>query len=176
MKQVADGAPQARPGTDAHPEARSEAHGEGATVRRLWGGRFGGGPAPSLEELNRSLPVDRRLWREDIEASRAWVQALFGAGVLSAAEADTLDRGLHRVASRIAAGAAEGATDEDIHTLVERLLYEEVGDVAGKLHTGRSRNDQVATDTRLWALRAGARLRVDLRGLQRAILAGSTRR
>src|SRR5690606_10734645 len=100
-----------------------------------------------------------------------WVQALFGAGVLSAAEADALDRGLHRVASRIAAGAAEGAQDEDIHTLVERLLYEEVGEVAGKLHTGRSRNDQVATDTRLWALRAGARLRVDLRGLQRAILA-----
>jgi argininosuccinate lyase len=171
VKRVADGAPQARPETDTLPGARSEARGEGATVRRLWGGRFGGGPAPSLEELNRSLPVDRRLWREDIEASRAWVQALFGAGVLSAAEADTLDRGLHRVASRIAAGAAEGATDEDIHTLVERLLYEEVGDVAGKLHTGRSRNDQVATDTRLWALRAGARLRVDLRGLQRAILA-----
>lgn len=156
-------------GARTGPEAGASTEAPG--VRRLWGGRFGGGPAPSLEELNRSLPVDRRLWREDIEASRAWVQALFGAGVIDAAEADTLDRGLHRVASRIAAGAADGAQDEDIHTLVERLLYEEVGEVAGKLHTGRSRNDQVATDTRLWALRAGARLRVDLRGLQRALLA-----
>ena len=74
------------------------------------------------------------------------------------------------MAERIAAGAAEDAPDEDIHSLVERLLYEEVGEVAGKLHTGRSRNDQVATDTRLWALRAGARLGDDLAALQRALL------
>ncbi|HEX7119672.1 MAG TPA: argininosuccinate lyase [Longimicrobiales bacterium] len=155
------------PGAEASMSGRAAGSAGG---HRLWGGRFGGGPAPSLEELNRSLPVDRRLWREDIEASRAWVQALQGAGVLDAGEAESLDRGLVRVAARIASGAAEGAADEDIHTLVERLLYEEVGDVAGKLHTGRSRNDQVATDTRLWALRAGARLKDDLRGLQRALL------
>ncbi|HEX6941226.1 MAG TPA: argininosuccinate lyase [Longimicrobiales bacterium] len=154
----------------AETPAAGDAASGAVAGHRLWGGRFGAGPAPSLEELNRSLPVDRRLWREDIEASRAWVLALLGAGVLTAAEADALDRGLTRVAARLAAGAAEGAPDEDIHTLVERLLYEEVGEVAGKLHTGRSRNDQVATDTRLWALRAGARLRNDLRGLQRALL------
>jgi argininosuccinate lyase len=137
---------------------------------RLWGGRFGGAPARSLDQLNRSLPIDVRLWREDVEGSRAWVQALLGAGVLDASEAAALDGGLKAVADRIEAGAAVEATDEDIHSLVERLLYEEVGAVAGKLHTGRSRNDQVATDARLWALGAAERLDDEIRALQRALL------
>ena len=90
---------------------------------RLWGGRFEGAPAPSLEELNRSLDVDVRLWREDIEGSRAWVQALLRAGVLDMAEARTLDQGLLRVAAHLAGGLPDGATDEDIHTLVERTRF-----------------------------------------------------
>src|SRR5690606_4810134 len=90
--------------------------GNGAAPHRLWGGRFATGPAPSLDELNRSLPVDARLWREDIEASRAWVQALLRAGVLTRAEAHTLDEGLARVARRIAEEGTDGAADEDIHT------------------------------------------------------------
>lgn len=142
----------------------------GDAPHRLWGGRFSEGPAPSLDELNRSLPVDRRLWREDVEGSRAWVRALEGAGVLTDGEANRLDGGLARVAERLAEGAAEHAADEDIHTLVERLLYEEVGELAGKLHTGRSRNDQVATDARLWALRAGDELDAALRGLEAALV------
>jgi argininosuccinate lyase len=137
---------------------------------RLWGGRFAGATAPSLAELNRSLDVDRALWREDVEGSRAWVQALLRAGVIDAAEAEALDTGLQRVADRLGSAFPEGATDEDIHSLVERLLYDEVGAVAGKLHTGRSRNDQVATDTRLWALRAGARLERELCALQDALV------
>lgn len=141
-----------------------------APERRLWGGRFASGPAPSLEELNRSLPLDVRLWREDVEASRAWAAALGEASVISAEEAVTLDAGLAAVGERIAAGAAEGAGDEDIHSLVERLLYEEVGEVAGKLHTGRSRNDQVATDARLWAMRRGSALADEVLGVQRALL------
>jgi len=145
--------------------------GEGGAGHRLWGGRFSVPPAPALDELNRSLPIDRRLWREDVQGSRAWVQALARAGVLTRGEARALDAGLARVATRIEAGAAEGAADEDIHTLVERLLYEEVGEVAGKLHTGRSRNDQVATDSRLWALQAGARLQAELRALGAALAA-----
>lgn len=140
------------------------------SAHRLWGGRFAGAPAPSLDDLNRSLPIDLRLWREDIEASRAWVQALARAGVLNREEARTLDQGLVRVAQRIAAGVASDAPDEDVHTLVERLLYEEVGDIAGKLHTGRSRNDQVVTDTRLWALRAGARVAAEIQLLQAALV------
>jgi argininosuccinate lyase len=141
-----------------------------ATEQRLWGGRFAAGPAPSLEQLNRSLDVDRKLWREDIEGSRAWVQGLLRAGVLDAEEARTLDNGLRQVANRLATSFPEDAADEDIHSLVERMLYEEVGTVAGKLHTGRSRNDQVATDARLWTMRACGRIERELRGLQIALL------
>lgn len=138
---------------------------------RLWGGRFAAGPAPSLEELNRSLPVDRRLWREDIEASRAWVQALARADVLTVAEARALDTGLRKVRDRLAhEPALFDSDDEDIHTLVERLLYEVAGPVAGKLHTGRSRNDQVATDARLWTVRALTRIDAELRALQAALV------
>jgi argininosuccinate lyase len=137
---------------------------------RLWGGRYAAGPAPTLDELNRSLPIDRRLWPEDIEASRAWVQALLRAGVLTSAEAETLDRGLQAVHARLAEAFPENAPDEDIHSLIERLLYEAVGDVAGKLHTGRSRNDQVITDARLWTMRAGQRVALEIRGVQAALL------
>jgi len=143
--------------------------GEGGSGHRLWGGRFAAGPAQSLDALNRSLPVDARLWREDIEGSRAWVKALSRAGVLTADEAEVLDRGLGAVQERLSAGDPAAEPDEDIHTLVERLLYDEVGAVAGKLHTGRSRNDQVATDTRLWAVRALERTAGDIAGLQRAL-------
>lgn len=142
---------------------------------RLYSGRYETGPAPSLDELNRSLPLDRRLWQEDIEASRAWAQALVGAGVLSSDEGATLDAGLVRVAVRIGDGEADAARDEDIHTLVERLLYAEVGELAGKLHTGRSRNDQVATDARLWLMRALGRNLADLVALQRVLLAQASR-
>ncbi len=120
----------------------------------LWGGRFKEPMSERMVPLNRSLDVDRRLWREDIEGSRAWAKALEGAQVLSASEASTLRSGLDRVEARLEEGVPDGVEDEDIHSLVERLLGEEVGEVAGKLHTGRSRNDQVATDLRLWGLRA----------------------
>ncbi|HEX2190371.1 MAG TPA: argininosuccinate lyase [Longimicrobiaceae bacterium] len=142
-------------------------------VARLWGGRFAAGPAPEMDRLNRSLPVDFRLWREDVAGSQAWAEALAAAGVLTATEGAELRAGLDRVGARLEGwGPAEwaAAPDEDIHSLVERLLYEEAGAVAGKLHTGRSRNDQVATDTRLWACGAASRLDAALRDLQRALL------
>ncbi len=145
------------------PGARLSGH-------RLWGGRFSVPPARALDDLNRSLEIDSRLWREDIEGSRAWAQGLARANVISTDEAAALDRGLVAVEARLADGIPQDATDEDIHTLVERLLYEEAGDVAGKLHTGRSRNDQSATDTRLWALRAAERLDAEVRTLESALL------
>jgi len=120
----------------------------------MWGGRFALGPSEALDALNRSLPVDHRLWPQDVAASKAWVHALCQAGVVTANEEAQLLGGLDRVADQLADGAAVGAPDEDVHTLVERLLYNEVGGLAGKLHTGRSRNDQVATDLRLWTLDA----------------------
>src|SRR3989442_9426029 len=131
----------------------------------MWGGRFALGPAEALDALNRSLPVDHRIWPQDVTASKAWVHALGRVGVLAPAEEAQLLEGLDRVAERLADGAAVGAPDEDVHTLVERLLYEEVGAVAGKLHTGRSRNDQGATDLRLWNLGAIDQLDADLAAL-----------
>jgi argininosuccinate lyase len=145
---------------------------------RLWGGRFSSEPAVDMDRLNRSLPVDRRLWREDIAGSRAWAQALGRAEVLPAEEAALLEGGLTRV-ERVLERWGEGdwaeAPDEDIHSLVERLLRDEIGPVAGKLHTGRSRNDQVATDTRLWGMHAAARVDALIAELQRALVTQAER-
>src|SRR5213594_758700 len=138
---------------------------------QMWGGRFSLGPSEALDALNRSLPVDHRLWPQDVAASKAWVHALGRVGVLTPSEETQLLEGLDRVAERLADGAAVGAPDEDVHTLVERLLYEEVGAAAGKLHTGRSRNDQVATDLRLWTLGAIDQLDSDLAALGRTLVA-----
>ena len=147
----------------------------GDTGGALWGGRFSGGLAPEMTTLNLSLDVDFRLWREDIQGSKAWAEALARAGLLTSEEAETLASGLDRVAARLEEGVPEGASDEDIHSLVERLLIQEVGEVGGKLHSGRSRNDQVATDMRLWGRNTLVRLDAAVDGLARALvqLAGS---
>jgi argininosuccinate lyase len=137
----------------------------GRAHHQLWGGRFTGSLSDAAAELNRSLPVDRRLWRQDVRVAQAWVSALAVAGIIDPAEERTLADGLSRVAERLADGADAHAPDEDVHTLVERLLYEEVGEIAGKLNTGRSRNDQVATDLRLWCLEAAATVRQEVTAL-----------
>jgi argininosuccinate lyase len=137
----------------------------------MWGGRFALGPSEALDALNRSLPVDHRLWPQDVAASKAWVHALGLVRILSPGEEAQLLEGLDRVADKLADGAAVGAPDEDVHTLVERLLYEEIGAVAGKLHTGRSRNDQVATDLRLWTLNAIDELDAGVAALGRTLVA-----
>ena len=140
-------------------------------MHQMWGGRFTGSPEESFAELNRSLPVDHRLWPHDIRGSKAWVRALAHAGILTPGEQQTLRDGLDQVARRLADGAGVGAPDEDVHTLVERLLYQEIGDLAGKLHTGRSRNDQVATDLRLWCLAALEQVDRELAALGAALVA-----
>ncbi len=136
---------------------------------KLWGGRFAGGPDPLLDAVNRSIGTDFRLWPHDVRLSRAWAEALREAGVLSAEECTAIDEGLARVAERLAAGAQPIATDEDIHTMIDRLLHEEAGAPASRLHTGRSRNDQVATATRLWTMQACATLDGAVRDLQQAL-------
>jgi len=125
--------------------------------------------APEMVPLNLSLGVDGRLWREDIRGSVAWARALGAAGVLTVAEADTLVAGLGRVEARIEKEGLAGAPEEDIHSVVERMLGEAVGAVAGKLHTGRSRNDQSSTGVRLYGMAAGARVSQELAGLLRAL-------
>jgi argininosuccinate lyase len=137
---------------------------------KLWGGRFAGGPSPLLEAVNRSIGTDFRLWPFDVSLSQAWAAALGDGGVITAAESRALQDGLAEVARRLEGGAQPIATDEDVHTLIDRLLHEAVGDVASKLHTGRSRNDQVATATRLWCRDAIQRVDGAIRELQQVIV------
>ena len=118
---------------------------------KLWGGRFTGATDPLMEEFNASISFDKRLWQVDIEGSQAYAWALAHAGIVSETEAEQLVAGLARVAVEWASGEfALLPADEDIHTANERRLTELIGPIAGKLHTGRSRNDQIATDMRLW--------------------------
>jgi argininosuccinate lyase len=119
--------------------------------------------------LNRSLGIDGRLWREDVRASAAWAHALAAAGVLTADEGAALVEGLAAVGRRIEAEGLAGAPEEDIHSVVERMLGESVGSCAGKLHTGRSRNDQSSTGVRLYGMAAADRIVGELIGLARAL-------
>ena len=144
------------------------------TSHKLWGGRFAVPPAAVLEALNRSIGTDFRLWPFDISLSQSWAVALWGAGVLTLEESKKIERGLSAVAEKLAAGAKPIPSDEDVHTLIDRLLHEEIGDVASKLHTGRSRNDQVATATRLWAMDACIKLDGAVRSLQQVMLDHAT--
>lgn len=119
----------------------------------LWGGRFSGKLDSAAWILNSSLPFDQRLARQDIQGSIAWAGALHKASVITLEEKNQIDAGLNSVLSEFVDGTfAFDESDEDIHTAVERRLGEKIGSLAGKLHTGRSRNDQVATDFRLWIM------------------------
>jgi argininosuccinate lyase len=143
----------------------------GDPSRPLWAGGFEGQPDPAMWAYTSSLATDRRLWRQDVAGSRAHVRGLVGAGVLEVAEGKLLLDGLARVAGELAAGRfafADG--DEDVHSAVERRLTELVGPVGGKLHTGRSRNDQVATDLHLWLKEACADAVEALAGLVGALV------
>ena len=117
----------------------------------MWGGRFAEGPAAIMREINASIGFDKRMWRQDIQGSRAHVAMLARQGVVSAEDAASIDAGLEQIAAEYAdRGVPEDATLEDIHMHVEARLAELIGPAAGRLHTARSRNDQVATDFRLW--------------------------
>lgn len=138
----------------------------------LWGGRFREGPDELFREFNDSLPFDWRLLPHDIAGSIAWARALRGVGVLEADESDRLIAALESLASETARDPRSiiAGGDEDVHSWVERTLVERLGALGRKLHTGRSRNDQVATDLRLYA-RGEQRARIaEIRGAQRALL------
>jgi argininosuccinate lyase len=128
----------------------------------MWGGRFKGGSDPQFAEFNNSFRFDRRLFAVDVQASLAWCAALERAGVLSADEARQIRGALDSIR---AAGVTAESTFEDVHSFVEARLVELIGDTGRKLHTGRSRNDQVATDFRLWIREALG----DLSGLVREV-------
>ncbi|MCK6418381.1 MAG: argininosuccinate lyase [Alphaproteobacteria bacterium] len=117
----------------------------------MWGGRFADKPTDIMQAINVSLPVDRRLWRQDIAGSKAHADMLGRQGIIAAAEAKTIISGLDQIVQEIENGKFPFRDEfEDIHMNIEARLKEIVGDTAGRLHTARSRNDQVATDFRLW--------------------------
>jgi argininosuccinate lyase len=137
---------------------------------KLWQGRIAGALDPIAARLNDSLPVDRRLAKVDVLGSQAWARALARAGVITWFEAGLLVSGLQDVLEELELGVfIFRASDEDIHTAVERRLGELVGPLGGKLHTGRSRNDQVATDFRLWMIEILPRMRFLLAELQETL-------
>ena len=118
----------------------------------LWSGRFTENVSEFTQRFGASLPVDKALYAQDIAGSQAHARMLASAGVIEPADAEAIVEGLDRVKARIEAGDfAFDINDEDIHMSVERALIADIGDAGARLHTGRSRNDQVATDTRLFA-------------------------
>jgi argininosuccinate lyase len=126
---------------------------EDFTKRKLWGGRFTGSTDPIMHAFNESLSYDKRMWAQDIRGSQAYARALIKCGILTSEECQTIVAGLEKVGEEWKNGQFVAMPDdEDIHTANERRLKELIGTVAGKLHTGRSRNDQVATDMRLWLM------------------------
>jgi argininosuccinate lyase len=136
-----------------------------------WGGRFEKLPAKFLAEFGNSLPVDKRMWAEDIRGSIAHARMLDKQGVISTADADAIEAGLSEIYREIKAGKFEwDLSDEDVNMAIERVLTERIGPAGARLHTGRSRNDQVATDARLYAKRAAIELAESALGLRRVLV------
>ena len=138
----------------------------------MWGGRFGGGPAALMREINASIGFDKRLWREDIAASIAHVAMLETQGIIPEADASAIAEGLERIQDEYALkGVPEDPALEDNHMHVEARLAALIGPAAGRLHTARSRNDQVATDFRLWVRGAIDEADEALAAFQRVLVA-----
>ena len=139
-------------------------------TNKMWGGRFAGGPAKIMEEITPSIDFDKRLAEQDLAGSRAHARMLAIQGIISRADADTILKGLDAIGREIADGKfVFQRALEDIHLNIEARLAEIAGPAAGRLHTARSRNDQVVTDFRLWIRDACARARDGLRALQVAL-------
>jgi argininosuccinate lyase len=142
------------------------------TGHTLWHGRFDRPPADALMAFTASLDFDRRLWRDDIAGSRAHVRGLAAVGLIDATEGDAVLAALDIVEQELVSDAFEfGPSDEDIHTAIERRVTELAGAAGAKLHTARSRNDQMATDLRLWCKRELAAIAGQALTLQRVLLA-----
>ncbi len=138
---------------------------------KLWGGRFAGGPAEIMERINASIDFDRKLYAQDIAASKAHCAMLVATGIITAEDGEAIRAGLDQIKGEIEAGRFYlDPALEDIHMHVESRLKEIIGDPAGRLHTARSRNDQVATDFRLWVRDTIDGLDGALADLQRALL------
>ncbi len=142
-----------------------------ADTNPQWGGRFAAGPAEIMRRINASIDFDKRLWAEDIAGSQAHCAMLMAQNILSPEDGAAITAGLDQIKQEIEAGRfAFSEAQEDIHMNVEARLAELIGPVAGRLHTARSRNDQVATDLRLWLRAAIDRIDLAMRELQGALI------
>jgi argininosuccinate lyase len=140
-------------------------------VSKTWGGRFAEGADPTAERFTGSLAFDRRLAAHDVAGSIAWARGLARARLLTDAERDAIVKGLEAVRGELDAGTFPFRAElEDIHTNIERRLVELIGEVGGKLHTGRSRNDQIAVDERMYLKEAVSRARDGVRAVQAALV------
>ena len=138
----------------------------------MWGGRFADGPSAIMREINASIPFDKRLWRQDIAGSRAHLAMLGQQGIVAMDDVAALEQGLSQIAAEYEiSGPPEDLALEDIHMTVESRLAELVGPAAGRLHTARSRNDQVATDFKLWVRDAIDAVEAGLAAFQAALIA-----
>ena len=157
--------------TRQNPSKPADAAKEDEAVTRMWGGRFAAGPSAVMQEINASIDVDKRLYREDIAGSLAHAAMLAERGIISKEDGTAIARGLEAIRAEIDAGTFTfDAALEDIHTNIEVRLKALIGEPAGRLHTARSRNDQVATDFRLWVRRAIDELTLDLKDLIAALI------
>ncbi len=137
----------------------------------MWGGRFASGPAQIMQQINASIDIDRRLYAQDIAGSRAHAAMLVRQGIISQTDGEAIRHGLDRIEEEVTAGRFEFKVAlEDIHMNIEARLAELIGAPAGRLHTARSRNDQIATDFRLWLRQAMDELALALRGLIAALI------
>ena len=141
-----------------------------------WSGRFGGKTDRRVEEFTQSISFDRRLFKQDIQGSRAHANMLARVGLITTAECQQIVRTLSEIQAEIENGQFPFAQErEDVHMNIEAVLVEKLGDVGRKLHTGRSRNDQVATDLKLWVRESLDRIDVRLTDLQRAFVQAAVR-
>jgi argininosuccinate lyase len=158
-------------------EAPSGGDRRGEAPRNLWSGRFSSEPDPAVFEFGRSLAVDHRLIDDDIAGSQAWAEALAKAGVLTESDARAIVTGLDAVRQSVRANPAliRAAADEDVHSFVERELIQRIGDAGRRLHTGRSRNEQVSVDFRMYVRRRIPALQVSLGRLAGAFVTQAER-
>jgi argininosuccinate lyase len=137
----------------------------------MWGGRFAAQPADAMQAINASIDIDKRLWREDIEGSKAHADMLAARGIITSEDNAAIQAGLDQIAAEITEGRFPFSAElEDIHLNIEARLTERIGEAGKRLHTGRSRNDQVATDFKLWTMRASREAADGLRALQQALV------
>jgi len=158
-------------GAQSRMSESSESMEDKQSAGKLWGGRFAGSTDALVERLNNSLAFDSRMWREDIRGSIAHATMLGEQSIIPAEDAERIVAGLRQIERELDSGAIRlDPAAEDVHSAVEMLLREKVGPAAGRLHTARSRNDQVATDTRLYLLGATDAIREQIRAFQATLV------